>query len=139
MHITPEFNKMLSNPRLTLEEKETFLHRTLAGASEELIGFIYLILKNSRERELTDIFSLFLEMARARMGITSVQVFTAVPLTVLQVSVIRAKMATLLNNEIELEAVVDESLIGGLLLKAKGMVVDNTIKKYLQNLKRRIL
>jgi len=71
-------------------------------------------------------------------GIVSAKLYSAVELTETQLAGVKSKLASLLGKQIEIEASVDPSLIGGLLIKADEYLFDSTIKKHLQTLKRQL-
>ena len=70
--------------------------------------------------------------------ITKVRVISAVTLRESQILDLKQLMRKKLGKEVEILAEIDTSLIGGLYIQFDGMVLDNTIKKQLRELKESI-
>ena len=83
----------------------------------------------------------FFEMARECLGLLDVKLFSAVPLTFAQRTNIETKLAAMFGkeiSEISLVPKVDKSLIGGLRIVVGNMIIDNTVKTRLAEMKKNV-
>ena len=52
---------------------------------------------------------------------------------------IKEKLSNKLNKQVDVEALVEPELIGGLKITVEGRVIDNTVKSQLENMKKAML
>jgi F-type H+-transporting ATPase subunit delta len=141
-------DELLKRPTITGAEKASFIDRILKTSDAEtgatvttgsdLIPFINLMIKKKREPHIRSALEHFMRLYREYRGIVLVKAYSAVTLAKRQTDALTAGLGNAWKKEIELQTYVDPSLIGGLLIKTDGMVIDNTIKKHLQSFKRRL-
>jgi F-type H+-transporting ATPase subunit delta len=67
-------------------------------------------------------------------GEISADVTSAQPLDDAQMAEIKASLAKAMGRDVNVSASVDESLIGGLVVKVGSRMIDNSIRTKLQNL-----
>ena len=65
----------------------------------------------------------------------NVTVYSGKKLTDSDLSKLKSNLNKKHNRTIELENLIDESIIGGIRIEYEGMVLDDTINNYLQSLK----
>ena len=137
-HEEPEFSAMLLNPRLSAEDKQSVISKAFPGMDKNLAGLMALMLRKGREAFIEAVFMEFIRLTKDHRGIVSARVYSAVAMTAEQLQALENQLALKMGKQVEIEAYVDPSLIGGLLIKAGGMVLDSTIKKHLQTLRKRL-
>jgi len=96
------------------------------------------MLKKGREAYIESALSGFMDLVMGYKGIVKARVFSAVALTEVQTSELKTVLDMRLGKRVEIEAAVDPSLIGGLLVKAGGVVLDSTVKRHLRILRKRM-
>ncbi|MDR1914771.1 MAG: ATP synthase F1 subunit delta [Clostridiales bacterium] len=136
-NIEPRYNDLFANPRLTVNEKEMVINKVFPNISLETAGLIILLLKKKRETDVFNVLQRFIQLVREYKNIITVWVLSAVALSDEQKRRIQTELSGKLKKQVEMETRVDSSLIGGLLIRINGMVIDGTIKKHLQTLKKR--
>jgi F-type H+-transporting ATPase subunit delta len=135
-----EFLKILNHPQITSEEKAKMLDDIFkAKVSDDIIALFHLMLRKNREAELIDVLSVFLEKYNAYKGITTALVYSAKPLSEAQLNTIKQKLSQNLNKQVDIKAEVDPALIGGVKILVDGHIIDGTIKKKLDDLKKQLL
>ena len=135
-----EFLEVLNHPRISGDEKFKILEDAFKGkVSDDILGLFSIVLKKNRESELTDILRLFGLMAMKQKGIVDCYVYSAHALTDEQIKEINVKMSEKLNKQVNIHSAIDESLIGGIVIKACGYVFDASIKTQLNELKKQLL
>lgn len=132
----PEFTALMGNPRLTGEEKVKLMEEAFGGrVSQEMTGFLTLLVKKGRFSEQKGIFSYFFSRAKEYKKIGVVQVTSAVELTEEWRQRIRQKLLdTTAYEELEISYEVEKELMGGLIIRIGDRVVDTSIRSRLEKL-----
>lgn len=136
----PDFEKLMCHPEIPGEEKVRIMENVFHGRiSESLLGFLVLVLKKERYRELSDIFSCFTELVKESRGIGVAHVTTGAALSQAQKDRTRQRLLeTTSFREMEMHYSVDETLIGGMVIRIGDRVVDSSIKTKLEDLTRQL-
>lgn len=134
-----EFCSILNHPQITSEEKMSMLENVFKGkVSDDIIGLFHLVLRKNREAELTEILSVFIDKVRQFKRITTAYVASAKALSDNQLNEIKEKLSQNLNKQVNIEASVEPELIGGVRIMVDGHVIDGTIKKQINELKKKL-
>lgn len=132
----PEFVQLLEHPHILQEEKIKVVETIFMGrVYEELVGLLVLILRKNRQMLMLDILNKFLRLVEAYRGQVKVTVTSAIPLSEQQLAQIKTNLEKNTEQTIELETMIDESIIGGLIVHIGDKVVDGSIKGKLNGLK----
>lgn len=136
----PELYKLLSHPKISKEEKMEVVENIFKGrVSDEVTGFLTLIISKERFKELDAILQYFILRVKEEKGIGTAYVTTAVPLNEIQkAQVVEKLLATTPYREMEMAYTVDESLIGGMVIRIKDRVVDSSIRTKLSELQKQL-
>lgn len=131
-----DFNKFMNNPRVTKEEKIAVLENSFKGkVSDDITGFLELIAEKGRFGEIISILDFFIAAVKELKKVGTAYVSTAVPLDEIQKSQIVEKLLETTRYEtMEMNYSVDESLIGGMVIRIGDRVVDSSIKSKLYEL-----
>jgi len=129
---------ILNSPRIHPENKEALLNKIFAGHNKNLIGLMIVMIKKSRSMYIEAALKGFIHLTKEHKGIAGARVYSAVALTGGQLADLESMLSLCLNSRVEIEASVDPSLIGGLLIKAGGKIYDSTIKNQLRTLKKQL-
>lgn len=137
----PEFDKLLKHPGIPKQEKIQVVKNVFKEhISEELLGFLEVVLQKERYNELPAIFEYFIEKVKEVKKIGVAYVNSAVELTEAQKEQVKAKLLQTTPYEtMEMHYSVDESLIGGMVIRINDRVVDSSIKSKLNDLTRQLL
>ena len=135
-----DFYKLLNHPKISKEEKIKVIENVFKGrVSDEITGFLTLIISKERYKELNAILEYFINRVKEEKGIGTAYVATAVSLNEIQKAQVKEKLlATTSYNEMEMNYSVDESLIGGMVIRIKDRVVDSSIKTKLSEIKKQL-
>ena len=98
-----------------------------------------LLISNGRLPMLLDLQAVFAEMAAEAEQILDVELTTAVALDDEQVGEIERRISGATGVHARLTARVDPQIIGGLVLKARGVLLDASVKRELDNLRRALV
>lgn len=135
-----EFCGILNHPQITGEEKMSMLENIFKGkVSDDILGLFHLVLRKNREAELIGILSVFTEKVRVYKRITTAYVASAKPLSDNQLNEIKLKLSQNLNKQVIIETSIEPELIGGVRILVDGHVIDGTIKKQINELKKQLV
>ena len=131
-----DFEKILMHPEISKSEKIQVIENVFKGqTSDALTGFLRIVVTKGRYKDLPDIFAYFIARVKEYKKIGVAVVTSAIPLVDAQKQKIEKKLLdTTSYRTMEIEYKVDESLIGGLMIRIGDRVVDSTIKSKLTSL-----
>lgn len=124
-----DFVMLLRSPVVTAEKKNKVLAAVTAGKISTLTAtFIKLLVSKGREAVLPEIIPAFIQQYKSFKNIYPVKLTTAAPVSdALKAEIVARVQATSNMQQIELETVVNEALIGGFTLQAGDKLVDASI------------
>lgn len=136
-----DFAKFMNHPKILKEEKIEVLENVFKGRiADELTGFLALIVTKDRYHEIDAILDYFLGEIKSYRGIGIAYVTTASELNSRQQRETEQKLLeTTSYKQMEMHYAVDESLIGGMVIRIGDRVVDSSIKTKLNELTRQLL
>jgi F-type H+-transporting ATPase subunit delta len=131
----PAFSKLLGNPRVEDRKLADVVIELCGDEADELGGnFIRLLADNDRLAYLPEISQEF-EMLRAEAEkIVDIVVTSAVALDEPQQQKIAAAMGERLGSNVRLHCDIDESLLGGAVVRAGDLVIDGSLRGRLDRL-----
>jgi F-type H+-transporting ATPase subunit delta len=131
-----DFEKILEHPEISKQNKLQVIEDVFKGRiSDALTGFLRIVVTKGRYKDLPDIFAYFIARVKEYRKIGVAQVTSAISLSEEQKQKIEKKLLDSTQYEtMEIEYKVDESLIGGLLIRIGDRVVDSTIRHRLNSL-----
>lgn len=131
-----DYIKLLSHPSITEAQKIELVEGAFTGqVSDEFVALMALIIKKARTQYLVSILEKFISMAEEAAGLVKATVTSAMPLTNQQLAQIKANIEQSTGKTIEIEAEIDASIIGGLIVRVGDKVVDGSIKGQMDALK----
>ncbi len=136
-----EFGKLMNHPKIIKEEKIQIAKNVFEGRiSGELLGFLTIIISKDRYRDIDAILAYFTARVKKYKGIGAATVTTAVPLREEQCKKIEQKLLdTTEYKKMEIRYELDESLIGGMVIRIGDRVVDSSIRTKLSKLQKELL
>ena len=136
-----EFGRLMNHPKIIKEEKLQVARNVFGGrVSEELLGFFTIIISKDRYRDIDAILDYFIAEVKRYKGIGVATVTTAVPLKDDQCKKIEQRLLdTTEYAKMEMHYNLDQSLIGGMVIRIGDRVVDSSIKTKLSELQKDLL
>lgn len=131
-----EYVKLLTHPKLPLEEKVSLVEQTFRGkASDSLTGFLVTIVEKGRFAEIHDILSYFTDKVREYQKIGVAHVTSATVLSEQEKQSIEKRLLdTTSYVKFIMDYQTDASLIGGMVIRIGDRVVDSSIKSKLNQM-----
>ncbi len=136
-----EFGQFMNHPKIQKEDKLQVVKNVFENQiSKELVGFLVTIVEKDRYTEIEEILSEFIVAVKEYNNIGTAYVTTAIALENKEKQDIESRLlATTKYETIECVYDVDESLIGGMVIKMGDRVVDSSIRTKLDKLQRELL
>ena len=126
---------LLKSPVVKTDKKLAIIAEVFVGCSPLVLNFINLITKKKREALLFDIAQSFLDLYKIDQGIESATLTTAAALdedTRQQILGFIKKQGV---NQVDLTEQIDESLIGGAILRLGDKQLDASVARQIKDLK----
>lgn len=134
-----EFLQILNHPNVLQDEKIKLVENVFEGrVSEEFVGLLVLTVRKSRQDLILEILNKFLDMIKEANGMLKATVTSAVSLNDGQLAQIKSNIEKDTNKQIELTAIVDQSIIGGLIIRVGDKVIDGSVAGQMQALKSKL-
>ena len=136
-----DLGKLMNHPKIIKEEKIQVAENVFKGRiSQELLGFLTIIISKDRYKEIDEILAYFIAEVKKYKGIGVATVTTAVPLREDQCRKIEQKLLeTTEYKSMEMHYKQDASLIGGMVIRIGDRVVDSSISTKLNELQKELL
>lgn len=132
----PEFMELLVTPKVSKEEKRSFVDSVLVGKfSQEIVNLTKVLIDKKRCSELLDIAEVFHNTILTHRDVVAASAYSAVPLSAAELEALKAQLIKLTGKQISLDNIVDSSVIGGIRLKVGDRVIDGSLKRRLEDLK----
>jgi F-type H+-transporting ATPase subunit delta len=131
--------QVLANPAIPRDAKKRVMTKLLES-SEALVRNAMLVLTDRGRLPLVaDTVSAYAELAAAEDRILTVEVTTAVPLDDGQVDDLRERLSAAVGHDANVVATVDPAIIGGLVLSARGVLLDASVRRRLEDIRRALV
>lgn len=131
----PEAVDLLASPAVPKDERLAVLDKAFDGLPEHVMSFLKVLCGQGHIRELPDCVAGFEELYDSAMKLSTAYVASATALTEKEQSELKTKLEKRLGRVIRLECSVDKSLLGGLVVRVDGKVIDGSLKHRLHEIK----
>ena len=136
---TPALGRLLSSHEVSREEKRALLDNCFGGVVHTyVLSCLKLMTDQGRIGALERAAKRFKDMYNEEMGILTVRVTAAGPLSDEQRNKLIQKLEAMTQKRIELTMAIDEACLGGIRLEYGGVCTDDTIRHRLDELKRQL-
>jgi F-type H+-transporting ATPase subunit delta len=133
---TPDLARLLDDPEIDTRVKKDVVSRLLEGANPLVANFVQVLIDRGRGGELEEIGAAFDQRVAAAEGRLRIVVRTAVPMPDDLRSGLLSRLESRTGRPVDLDAVVDPEIIGGLVIESEGSVVDASVRQRLSELRR---
>jgi len=130
-----EMAKVLVHPSLTHQQQaQTLIDVCGDKLNDTAKNLVAVLAENKRLTLLPEITALFEELKAEMENAVDVVVTSARPLTKAQVTKLSKALKAKLQSEVRMNSEVDESLIGGVIIRAGDLVIDGSLTAKLSKL-----
>lgn len=130
-----DLKETLSGSRIPAKKKKEIIGSIFQEKLAPMVlNFINLLIDEGREELLPSLAQEFSKKAYAARNVTQAEIITAVPIDKELQEEIGKRLAQIFKKEIEVKPRVDGSILGGLVIKVEGRVIDGSIRHKLEDL-----
>ncbi|MCB4798357.1 ATP synthase F1 subunit delta [Neotamlana laminarinivorans] len=130
-----DLSDMLQSPVITSTVKQSVLNEVFKGADKSTLSLINILISNNRIAILNDVAVKFNQLFDASKGIELATVTTAVPITPAVKVKVLAKAKELTGKIVEIKNVIDETILGGFILRIGDIQYNASVANQLNKLK----
>lgn len=132
-----DLKRLVNSPAFAAEDQQRALKSVMDWAS---IGattgnFLGVVARNRRLFAAEDMIKTFRGLLARHRGEVAAEVKSAIALTDEQLAALKAKLKSTFGKDVRLDAKVDPSLLGGLVVKIGSRMFDSSLRTKLSNLK----
>jgi F-type H+-transporting ATPase subunit delta len=133
------FLALIENPKISFKEKEEILSKLLGGVNTLARNLVYLLVSRGRLAMVGEIAEEYHRLLDSYRGIEHAEVVTAVPLDDKEKKKLEEHLGKVLGKKIVLEVSVDPGLVGGMIARVGGKLLDGSTQSRLSALKRELV
>lgn len=124
----PELRQLFSHPNIENEKKTEIIKSAFENQVDDMV-YRFLIVMNEHKMlsHMKEIYQAYVSCYEEKYDIEVVKVMSAIELDEEQIEKLTKVLKEKLNKDIKISVEVDPSLIAGLKVQTKDMVMDNTI------------
>jgi F-type H+-transporting ATPase subunit delta len=132
-----DLDRLVKSPVFSADEQSRALSAILNKAKVNPLTarFIGLVTANRRLFAIRGIIDAFKAIEAAHRGEETAEVLSARPLGAAEVKALKAAIKAAAGTDVQINAKVDESLLGGLIVKIGSRQIDTSLRTKLNNLK----
>jgi F-type H+-transporting ATPase subunit delta len=134
----PELAAVAKHPGVAYAVKERIIRRAVTDVADEPLNLVLLMIRRGRPGAVARTVERFDELLRAQRGIALAQVRTALPLEDRERTALTARLREMTQAKMEMNEVVDESLIGGIAVRIGDQLYDASVRSRLERLRVRL-
>lgn len=136
LDVSEDLRNLVRSPVVSAEEQSKAFAAVLktAGVSGIAANFVALVAKNRRLFVLPEMIANFSSLAAKARGEVRAEVTSAQALTEAQTAALSSTLRASAGKDVIIDAKVDPSLLGGLVVKIGSRMIDSSLKTKLANL-----
>lgn len=122
-----ELIKFLESPKISKEEKKELFKKVFVNNQKLTDSFLKVLIDNNNIIILNEVIDEMNRIIDNEKGIVNVEVISANELSDAQVNLITAYFNTKLQKQIKISVTIDPKLVGGLVIKYEGKIIDGSL------------
>ncbi len=132
------FTALIEHPKLPFDDKTRLLSERLGDINPLALNLVYLLAAGDRLSIAGEIYEEYQHLLDSHRGIEQAEVVTAVPLTDEDKAKLEERLGIIVNKKVVIKPEVDSSLLGGVVARISGKLLDGSTLSRLEALKREI-
>ncbi len=135
----PRIKAFIMSQDVEKKRKLEVLKDLLQGKAVPLLHqFLTVLVEKGRQNYYAEIVFEYYRFQDKKDGRIRAQVISAVPLQKEQIERVRQQLADHLKAEIILDQTVDADILGGVIIRVEGKVIDGSLRKQVERLRREL-
>lgn len=133
-----EAQQIFESTRVSAADKLALVEKALAGVDPLVMNLARLLLRRGKTALAPQIAEAFQELVDEANGISHATVTSAVPLTDQDLKAVERRLREITGGPVTVETRVDESILGGLVVRIGDRLIDGSTMSRLRALKRQL-
>jgi F-type H+-transporting ATPase subunit delta len=133
-----QLRTLVEHPAVAYADKERVVRRVVGDVSPEALNLVLLMVRRGRPGAIGRMVEHFGELVRRHRGVALAEVRTPLPMEEAQREAVMERLHELTGDEIQINEVVDESLIGGITVRIGDRLYDASVRSRLERLRARL-
>ncbi len=131
-----DLSDLVTSPLYSREQQGAAMDAVLdaAGAQDLTRRFLGVVIQNRRLFVLADIIDAYRDLLASHRGEMSAEVVSPRPLSDAQLEALPRVLADVLRSDVVVDASVDETLLGGLVVRVGSRMIDSSLRTKLENM-----
>lgn len=140
-NVSKEFTVVMRSPVITADRKNAVIEAVTGNKLQPITkGFVRLLVNKGREGVLPEIAEAFVAQFKKSNHIHTVRIITAAPINDYVLQALKSKIAaTVPEGTVEVFTSVNSDLIGGFVLEIGNSIVDASIRRDLNDIRKQFL
>lgn len=135
-----ELEKFINNPRVKKEAKKDLVRKLFEKQLSPFVyNFLRLLIDKRRENILQGVLAEYKNLANAAQNIVPAEVTVAHPLVKKQETQLIEKLKTITGKDVVIETKVDQSILGGVIVRIGDKLIDGSVTRQLETLQKQLL
>ena len=137
----PQFGRFIRDLGIGSEDREKVLTSTFGDGKVNgtLLNVMQVMNKKDRLAKLPQMLEAFERLMDRKLGKVEVDVTVATELTSGQLDEVKDRVSRALGKDAVVHQYVDESILGGMVLRVGDKIIDTSVRKQLDQLKQRLM
>ena len=132
----PAYFRLLESYSIPLDERLDVLDKAFSNAiPKDVLSFLKLLCEKRHIDELLECAAQFKDMVSEISKISFAKVTSAVKLSDEEKYLLKEKLEKLSGHIVEMDCVIDKSILGGLIVEMDGKIMDSSLRKHLKDVK----
>ena len=133
-----DLRRLFDNPAVPYRVKEHVLRGLVEGAMPEALNLVLLMIRRGGPEAVGPMLEHFRSLVRRQRHVSLAEVRTALPLDEEQRAAITRRLHDITGDEIQINEVLDDSLIGGISVRIGDQLYDASVRNRLERLRARL-
>ncbi len=129
---------LLESPKVRFGDKTRLLSERLADINPLALNLVYLLVAKGRLNMAGEIADEYQRLLNSYRGIEEAEVFTVIPLDDEDKQKLGERLGIMVDKKVVIKSEVDSSLIGGIVARIGGKLIDGSTRSRLDALKREL-
>jgi F-type H+-transporting ATPase subunit delta len=135
-----QVKEFMNNLQISPEGKKSALSQIFGEkVSPIILNWINMVIDQGRQRKLPNILEAFFALAQDSREKVTAEVISSVPLSEDQVQRLEKELSRASKKQVFLKPMVDESILGGVIVKMENKIIDGSVKHRLEKIKQEMV
>ena len=135
-----ELREFLSTPQISSDGKKSALFQIFGGKISPItLHWMNMVVDQGRQRRLPVIIEAFLKLTEDARDKITAEVITSIPLSEDLSKRLEQELSKITKKRVFLKPMVDDSILGGVIVKIENKVIDGSVRHRLEEIKNEMI